>query len=218
VYLIISTEGAASSERPDESGPGSSGKGAETPCSSTRLDGMPESSGKGAEIAGSSGIGGGVVQIASPLGAGGGCSEALRTGKGGCVGNRVVSGRVVVDLVFLGCTCSRAKSLATLVLELLAVSHPYLSANLFPLPLLLAVPALDLGFGARPAVPSSPCGRILADTDSLWLGRPSLSLAACGTPSHFELTFGTVGGNLAEDTPGIPIAVARPLFLRITFW
>jgi len=32
------------------------------------------------------------------------------------------------------------------------------------------------------------------------------------------LTFGTVGGNLAEDTPGIPIAVARPLFLRITFW
>lgn len=131
----------------------------------------------------------------------------------------MVSGRVVVDFVFFGLTCSRAKSLATLLLELLAVSHPYISASLFPLPLLLAVPALDLGFGARLAAPSSPGDRILADTDSRWLGRPfSLSLAACGTPSHFELTLGTVGGSLAEDTPGKPTAVARPLFLRIAFW
>ncbi len=124
VYFIRSAEGAGSSERPEESGPGSSGKGAETPCSSTRLDGTPESSGKGAGVAGSSGIGGDVVQITNALDAVGGRSETLRTGKGRWVGNRVVSGRVVVDFVFLGLTCSRAKSLATLVLELLAVSQP----------------------------------------------------------------------------------------------
>lgn len=33
----------------------------------------------------------------------------------------------------------------------------------------------------------------------------------CGTPSHLELTFGTVGGSLAEETPGNPTAFARPL-------
>ena len=38
----------------------------------------------------------------------------------------------------------------------------------------------------------------------------SLSLSASGTPSHFELTLGTVGGKLAEETPGIPTVVVRP--------
>ena len=141
----MSAEAAWSSWRFVERGPGSSGIGADIPCSSTRLDGIPESSGTGAGIAGNSGRGGGVVAMGDTRGGGGGCSEMLLTGKGGCVGKRVVSGRVVVDAVFLGLTCSRAKSLATLLLELLAISHPYISANLFPLPLLFAVPALDLG-------------------------------------------------------------------------
>lgn len=38
-----------------------------------------------------------------------------------------------------------------------------------------------------------------------------LSFVVCGTPFHLELTLGTVGGNLAEETPGNPTAFARPL-------
>lgn len=45
-------------------------------------------------------------------------------------------------------------------------------------------------------------------SEFLWL---SLSLAAWGIPSHFELTLGTVGGSLAEETPGSPTAITRPL-------
>lgn len=37
------------------------------------------------------------------------------------------------------------------------------------------------------------------------------SLAQSGSPSHFELTFGTSGGSLRSVTPGSPTAVLRPL-------
>ena len=40
----------------------------------------------------------------------------------------------------------------------------------------------------------------------------SISLAVSGVPSHFELTLGTVGGSLADDTPGMPTDVMRPFF------
>ena len=39
----------------------------------------------------------------------------------------------------------------------------------------------------------------------------NFSFAVCGTPSHLELTFGTVGGSLADETPGKPTAFARPV-------
>ncbi len=39
----------------------------------------------------------------------------------------------------------------------------------------------------------------------------TFSFDAWGTPSHFELTFGTVGGSLADETPGNPTAIARPV-------
>ena len=61
------------------------------------FDGIPESSGTMAELAESSGIGGGVFLDVDSLLVGIGCSDILRTGKGECVGNRVVSGSVVVD-------------------------------------------------------------------------------------------------------------------------
>lgn len=38
----------------------------------------------------------------------------------------------------------------------------------------------------------------------------ALSFAVCGTPSHFELTLGTVIGSFADETPGKPTAFARP--------
>lgn len=38
----------------------------------------------------------------------------------------------------------------------------------------------------------------------------ALSFAVGGTPSHFELTFGTVAGSFADETPGKPTAFARP--------
>ena len=137
VNAVMSAEAAWSSTRFAERGAGSSGVGTDVPCNSTRPDGIPDNSGTGAGIAGSSGKGGGVALRGDTRGADVGCSEILLTGKGGCVGNKVVSGRVVVDAVFLGLACSRAKSLAaTLLLEVLGVSHPYISANLLPLPLL----------------------------------------------------------------------------------
>ena len=70
---------------------------------------------------------------------GGDCSDTLRGGNRGCVANSVVSGRVVVEGVFLGLVCSSAKSLATLPLELLGVLQPYISASRFPLLVLLAL-------------------------------------------------------------------------------
>lgn len=93
-------DGAASSSgMVPTAGLGSSGRFAGHPRSSGTFDGIPESSGTIAEVAGSSGIGGGVLDGAGrPFGAIG-CSETLRTGKGGWVGNRVVSGSVVVDAV-----------------------------------------------------------------------------------------------------------------------
>ena len=42
------------------------------------------------------------------------------------------------------------------------------------------------------------------------------SFKICGIPSHLELTFGTVGGSFADETPGRPTAVARP-FLLVPF-
>lgn len=41
----------------------------------------------------------------------------------------------------------------------------------------------------------------------------SFSFTACGIPSHLELTFGTVGGSFADETPGRPIAAAWPFLL-----
>ena len=94
------------------------------------------SSGYGAGLKGSSGTGG----ISSDSSATGrDCSDMLRGGNRGCVANSVVSGKVVVEGVFLGLLCSSAKSLAMLPLELLGVLHPYISASRFPLLVLLAL-------------------------------------------------------------------------------
>ena len=79
------------------------------------------SSGYGAGLNGNSGTGG--IESGSSA-AGGGCSDTLRGGRRGCVANNVVSGRVVVEGVFLGLLCSSAKSLAMLPHELLGVLHP----------------------------------------------------------------------------------------------
>jgi hypothetical protein len=40
----------------------------------------------------------------------------------------------------------------------------------------------------------------------------SLAFAVSGTPSHFELTFGTVDGSFCVDTPCNPTALARAIF------
>ena len=42
--------------------------------------------------------------------------------------------------------------------------------------------------------------------------RPLLSLSRLdpGLPSHFELTFGTVSGIVADETPGMALALSSP--------
>ena len=166
--ILSLVNGAASSSRiVPTAGLRSSGRFAGHPRSSGLFDGIPESAGTIAEVAGSSGIGGGVLDGAGRLFEAVGCSETLRTGKGGCVGNRVVSGSVVVDEVFLGLAYSRAKSLARLLSELLGVSHPYISASLFPAPVLRDVLALDLDVPILSSVPSLLGECVLAETDNL---------------------------------------------------
>jgi len=45
----------------------------------------------------------------------------------------------------------------------------------------------------------------------------SFSLADRGTPSHFELTLGTVGGKVAVETPARPTGFGRPSFIDPCF-
>lgn len=115
--------------------------------------------------------------------------------------------------------------MARLLVELLGESHPYISASLFPPPVLFDVLALDLDVPVLSSVSSLPGERVLAETDGLCCRLPlsvPFSFKARGTPSHLVFTFGTVGGSFADDTPSMPTAVARPLcvcaFLRIWFW
>ena len=122
IYAVKSREGPCVFDLTGTGPAGNSGIGAGSEGSSGIIAESGGSSGYGAGLNGSSGTGG--IQSGSSATACG-WSDALRGGNRGCVGKRVVSGRVVVEEVFFGLLCSRAKSLAILPLELLGgVLHP----------------------------------------------------------------------------------------------
>ena len=114
---------------------------------------------------------------------------------------------------------SSEKFFVELVPGRIAVSHPYMSDKL---PLLLLYWSFPLKRRSQSAVETvlslaadlEVCVCLFPEEaiDCLDGSGPLLSrsLAPTGTPSHFELTLGTVGGSLAEETPGNPTAVTRP--------
>ena len=130
---------------------------------------------------------------------------------------------------------AKAKSLATLPLELLRFSQPYMSDR-FPLFWLYdSFPFTRCSIGPRdgpledvllccPSEDELAIERLYPDIEQRTAASFSFSrsLIAWGTPSHFELTFGTVGGNFADDTPGIPTGTTLPFFdapfFIICFW
>ena len=104
------------------------------------------------------------------------------------------------------------------------VSQPYISAKLLLLPLHLDTPpsvprltrlfdecAVDVALWSDAPDLELPGRRLNPGVDCLPASLCfSLSFDVRGTPSHFELTLGTVAGSLADDTPGIPTALTRP--------
>lgn len=130
------------------------------------------------------------------------------------------SGRLLVELAFDGEPLSHPYRSERLLVSLSNISFPLArgadAAELVELvehavrPVIL-LPVDREVYRGRVAAEHSDCPSRLS---SLF----RLSLAACGTPSHLELTLGTVGGSLAEDTPGNPTAFARPLWVVPRFF
>lgn len=131
--------------------------------------------------------------------------------------------RVGADVVFG--LASGVRLIVELPLDGVPVSHPYISERLplalssrnFPLtrsPGRVELEVLAVEVVVLLEVDRDVCrGRLVEDIDrrcavSFSFG---LSFIVCGTPSHLELTLGTVGGSLADETPGKPTAFALPL-------